>query len=143
MTAGDIRALVAEMLLADLRELEIDGPAFRCRIVAAAPRHPRASPALAPSTPRPPAPTPTLRSPGVGLLRLGHPSWPDLRVGPGTVVREGRLVAFLQVRALYLPVTATASGKIVRILAADGDPVEYDAPLFELAPSQTPEETHG
>jgi acetyl-CoA carboxylase biotin carboxyl carrier protein len=72
-------------------------------------------------------------STGIGSLLLTHP----LRNGPlvktGDAVKQGDLVALLQVGPAYLPVTAPSDGVIGTVIAEAGMRVGYGSPIFELA----------
>lgn len=72
-----------------------------------------------------------VNSPGVGRLRLCHPLGGDLPE-PGTKVRRGTAIAFLQAGPLLYPVTAPADGLLGAALRNDGDPAGYGDPLFVL-----------
>lgn len=82
-----------------------------------------------------PAPPPArgIDSDGPGRLRLADPAGGAPFVTEGATVRDGQLVALLEVGAALLPVHARASGRIAAVLAADGEIVGYGTPLFRLA----------
>lgn len=73
-----------------------------------------------------------VRAPSVGTLRLAHPMRPAPFVTVGAAVREGDILALVQVGPLYEPVLASSAGTIVAVLAEDAAPIGYGAPLFRL-----------
>lgn len=72
-------------------------------------------------------------SPSVGTFyRSPEPGAPPF-VAEGDVVRSGQQVAIIEAMKLMLPVEADKTGRVTKILKADGEPVEYGVPLMELA----------
>ena len=49
--------------------------------------------------------------------------------------KEGDTVCIIEAMKLFNEIEAEVSGKIVKILAEDATPVEYDQPLFLVDPS--------
>ncbi|TYB60561.1 biotin/lipoyl-binding protein [Nonomuraea sp. PA05] len=52
----------------------------------------------------------------------------------GDIVEAGQQVAIIEAMKLMNAVHAEASGRVVEVLAKNGDPVEYGEPLFVLEP---------
>lgn len=113
---------------------------------------PVGTPAPAPSTPAsttPPAvetpetkkesaPSPKkveyIRSPMVGTF-YRRPS-PDKEpyVKVGDTIQPGQVVCIIEAMKLFNEIQSEISGRILRILVEDAQPVEYDQPLFEVEP---------
>jgi acetyl-CoA carboxylase biotin carboxyl carrier protein len=97
----------------------------------------QAAAALPAQESKPPAPL-TIKSTMVGtFFRSDSPSRPPLVV-EGTVVNGGQPVAAIEAMKIMKDVLSPAPCKIIRALVANGHPVEYGQPLFEIEPQ--PEE---
>ncbi|WP_084262497.1 acetyl-CoA carboxylase biotin carboxyl carrier protein [Actinomadura formosensis] len=55
-------------------------------------------------------------------------------VSPGDEIREGQQVAILEAMKLMTPVVAGRSGRVAKVLVADGESVEYGTPLIAVEP---------
>jgi acetyl-CoA carboxylase biotin carboxyl carrier protein len=94
-----------------------------------------ASGAVAPSSP--PVPM-VIKSTMVGtFFRSDSPNHPPMVV-EGTVVTNGQPVAAIEAMKIMKDVVAPSACRIVKALVANGHPVEYGQPLFEIEPA--PEE---
>lgn len=71
-----------------------------------------------------------IKSPMVGTF-YGSPS-PDAAayVKAGQEVKKGDVLCIIEAMKIMNKIEAEKSGKIVEILAKDGDPVQFDQPLF-------------
>ena len=77
----------------------------------------------------------TIKSPIIGTLyRKPSPDKPNF-VEVGTEIKEGDTVCIIEAMKLFNEIESEVSGKIVKILADDSSPVEYDQPLFLVDPS--------
>ncbi|GAB1644487.1 acetyl-CoA carboxylase biotin carboxyl carrier protein [Krasilnikovia sp. MM14-A1259] len=101
---------------------------------------PGAGAAFAP-VPAPPALTPiaadevAVCAPAVGVLfHSPAPGAPPF-VQVGDRVEAEQQVAIVEVMKLMIPVKAARGGTVTAVLKADGDPVEYDEPLFLIRPA--------
>ncbi|MGN9811611.1 acetyl-CoA carboxylase biotin carboxyl carrier protein [Micromonospora sp. BQ11] len=113
---------------------------------AAAPAGPGSAPP-APPTVVPPAPRPappaaaepvhrlTVRSPIVGTFYRAPDPGAAPFVAVGDVVRPGQVIGIVEAMKLMNEVTADRAGRVVEVLADDGQPVEYDQPLLALDPA--------
>ena len=74
-----------------------------------------------------------VRSPMVGTFYRS--SSPDAApyVEVGDVVAAGQTVAIVEAMKLFNPIAVESAGVVVEVLAEDGQPVEFDQPLFRLA----------
>lgn len=88
--------------------------------------------------PAAPAPTgPTLNAATVGTFyRSPAPGAPPF-VTEGDEVSPGQQVAIIEAMKLMLPVEADRGGRVVEVLVADGEGVEYGQPLFRLAAEES------
>ena len=75
-----------------------------------------------------------IRSPMVGTFyHASAPGSPPF-VQVGDVVQQGQQVGVLEAMKMMSSVTASASGRVVEVLAANAQRVEFDAPLIALEP---------
>ena len=78
----------------------------------------------------------TIQSPMVGVFyRSSTPEAPYL-VNIGDEVEVGQTVGLIEAMKVFNEVPAEISGKIVAILVLNGDPVEYNQPLFRVDTSK-------
>ncbi|MEU4715820.1 biotin/lipoyl-containing protein [Micromonospora purpureochromogenes] len=71
-----------------------------------------------------------VRSPAVGILfHAPSPGAPPF-VSVGDTVAPGQQLAIVEVMKLMIPVESTVHGTISGVLHDNGEPVEYDDPLF-------------
>jgi len=107
-------------------------------VVAAAPAAPASAPApAAPPAPKEPAPSNliTIKSPMIGTFyRRPSPDKPNL-VEIGDEVTVGKVVCIIEAMKLFNEIESEVAGKVVKILADDASPVEYDQPLFLIEPA--------
>lgn len=77
----------------------------------------------------------TIKSPMIGTFyRRASPDKPIL-AEVGDDVTQGQVVCIIEAMKLFNEIESEVSGKIVKILAEDASPVEYDQPLFLVDPS--------
>ncbi|MFG2100136.1 acetyl-CoA carboxylase biotin carboxyl carrier protein [Micromonospora echinaurantiaca] len=160
--ADDVSPDQADAVLAGLRRharhlvAELAGPVRRVRLrsgqtvlevewhgpapAAGPPPVPR--PAATPTTPAgPPAAggdgpaRSTVRSPIVGTFYRAPEPGAAPFVAVGDLVRPGQVVGIVEAMKLMNEVTADRAGRVVEVLAEDGQPVEYDQPLVALEPA--------
>ncbi|SKB84715.1 acetyl-CoA carboxylase biotin carboxyl carrier protein [Parapedobacter luteus] len=101
-----------------------------------------AAPAPAPTeTPQPSAPKSedtsnyvTIKSPMIGTFyRSPSPDKPVF-VNVGDEIAAGKVVCIVEAMKLFNEIESEVSGKIVKVLVDDAQPVEYDQPLFLVEP---------
>jgi len=100
---------------------------------------PVAASAVTPSVAASPAPKAdnfmTIKSPMIGTFyRKSSPDKPNF-VEVGDEVTPGKTVCIIEAMKLFNEIESEVSGKIVKILADDASPVEYDQPLFLVEPA--------
>ena len=107
------------------------------RLVEAKPDHSSRPPiSLAPPPPVEGAPPGTfISSPFVGTFYRAASPEASAFVEVGDTVRKGQVVCIVEAMKLMNEIEAEADGKIVEILARNGEHVEYGQSLFRLAKS--------
>jgi len=111
--------------------------------IAAAPS-PSAAPVAASSPVPAEAPKPkgadeskyiTIKSPMIGTFyRSSSPDKPVF-VNVGDEIKQGKVLCIIEAMKLFNEIESEVSGKIVKVLADNSTPVEYDQPLFLVDPS--------
>ena len=107
--------------------------------VQAAPAPVAAAPAPAPAAEAPAADDDSkyvaIKSPMIGTFyRKPSPDKPSF-VNVGDDISADTVVCMIEAMKLFNEIEAEISGKIVKMLVDDGDPVEYDQPLFLVDPA--------
>jgi acetyl-CoA carboxylase biotin carboxyl carrier protein len=93
------------------------------------------------NTEKPKAPEPvvstnqiTIKSPMIGTFyRSSSPDKPSF-VNIGDDIEPGKIVCIIEAMKLFNEIESEIKGKIVKVLAEDASPVEYDQPLFLVEP---------
>lgn len=76
----------------------------------------------------------TVKSPMIGTFyRASGPDKPVF-VNVGDEITVGKVVCIIEAMKLFNEIESEVSGKIVKILVDDAQPVEYDQPLFLVEP---------
>ena len=76
----------------------------------------------------------TIKSPMIGTFyRSPSPGKPPF-VEPGDEVNSGKVVCIIEAMKLFNEIESEIKGRIVKVLAEDASPVEYDQPLFLVEP---------
>lgn len=79
--------------------------------------------------------TTIIKSPMIGTFyRSPSPDKPSF-VNVGDDIKQGDVLCIIEAMKLFNEIESEFSGKIVRVLADDASPVEYDQPLFEIEKS--------
>ncbi len=116
--------------------MSYSAPAPVAAPVAAAPVAP-AAPA-APVAPAAPAAENanyiTIKSPMVGTFYRSPSPGKDAYVQVGDMVTVGQPVCIIEAMKLFNEVESEVSGRVVKVLADDASPVEYDQPLLLIDP---------
>ncbi len=77
----------------------------------------------------------TIKSPMIGTFyRSSSPDKPQL-VSVGDEVKQGKVVCIIEAMKLFNEIESDISGKIVKVLVENAQPVEYDQPLFLVEPA--------
>lgn len=99
-------------------------------VVPSAPAaQPAATPAPAAST------TSAIKSPIVGTFYAA--ASPDAKafVSVGDVISKGQPLCIIEAMKIMNEIESDVSGKVVAVLVKNGQPVEFDQPLFEIEPA--------
>ncbi|WP_037495721.1 acetyl-CoA carboxylase biotin carboxyl carrier protein, partial [Sphingobacterium deserti] len=77
----------------------------------------------------------TIKSPMIGTFyRAAGPEKP-LFANVGDEIAPGKVLCIVEAMKLFNEIESEVSGKIVKILVNDAQPVEFDQPLFLVDPS--------
>jgi acetyl-CoA carboxylase biotin carboxyl carrier protein len=77
----------------------------------------------------------TIKSPMIGTFyRKASPDKPNL-VDVGSDITPGKVVCIIEAMKLFNEIESEVKGKVVKVLAEDASPVEYDQPLFLVEPA--------
>ena len=140
-----IRRLVRLMHRFDLTAIDLDEGRTRIRLrrrAAEAPARAAAgpvAPTVAPSSNNPAPATVTaasvIRSPLIGTFFAARDPDSPPYVNIGAVVREDSVVCMIEAMKVFSEIPAGVGGTITEILVKNGEPVEFDQPLFRYAPA--------
>ena len=76
----------------------------------------------------------TIKSPMIGTIYMApNPESPNF-IKVGDVIKPGDTVCVVEAMKLFNEIEAEISGTVVKILAENANPVEYDQPLFLIDP---------
>jgi acetyl-CoA carboxylase biotin carboxyl carrier protein len=157
MNQKELKELIDFLIEKDIAEFELErgdvkvrikrgtpeaaSPAPQERIIMQAPASlpaVQAPPAVAPA----PEPVPVaenlhmVRSPIVGTYyESPSPGSPPF-VKPGDMVETGQIICIVEAMKLMNEIEADASGEIVKMLVANGQPIEYGQELFAIRPKK-------
>ncbi|OAQ38833.1 acetyl-CoA carboxylase, biotin carboxyl carrier protein [Pedobacter psychrophilus] len=77
----------------------------------------------------------TIKSPMIGTFyRSSSPDKPNF-INVGDEVANGQVLCIIEAMKLFNEIESEVSGKIVKVLVDNSQPVEYDQPLFLVDPS--------
>lgn len=107
----------------------------------AAPVQPLAAAPVSPAIAESPAAVPAasvnasaIKSPMIGTFyRSAGPDKPAF-VNIGDEVKVGQVICIIEAMKLFNEIESEVSGRVVKVLADDASPVEYDQPLFLVEP---------
>ena len=143
---ADANALVAELLErlahAEVSELEVKRGGVRVRVakngarVGASASAPVEAPHGAPAAPAVPAKElPTVNAPLTGIFYRASSPQTEAFVQVGTNVASGDVIGLIEAMKLFNEIRSTASGKVRRIFAENGQLVRAHQPLLEVEPA--------
>jgi acetyl-CoA carboxylase biotin carboxyl carrier protein len=79
--------------------------------------------------------TVTIKSPMIGTFyRSASPDKPSF-VSVGDEIEPGKVVCIIEAMKLFNEIEGEVKGRIIKVLAEDASPVEYDQPLFLVEPA--------
>jgi len=76
-----------------------------------------------------------IKSPMVGTFYRSPAPDADPYIEIGSVVKKGQVLCIVEAMKLMNEIESEANGKIVNILVENGQPVEYNQPLFVIEPA--------
>ena len=150
LDARMVRKLADILTETGLSEIEVEHSGLRIRVAktlvgaapaayamaapAAAVPAPAAAPAAAPSAEAPDAPQrgEVVKSPMVGTVYLQPEPGSDPFITVGATVTAGQTLMIVEAMKTMNPIPAPKGGKILDILVADGQPVEFGEPLVVI-----------
>jgi acetyl-CoA carboxylase biotin carboxyl carrier protein len=161
MDLKEIQALIKFVAKSGAQEVSLETEDFKINIKtgpdaseqptiiqAVAPQQMPAVAGVAPAAPAPveaPAPAPaeadenanyiTINSPMIGTFYRTPSPDQDAFVKVGDSIKPGDVLCIVEAMKLFNEIESEISGKIVKILADDQTPIEYDQPLFLVDPS--------
>ncbi len=77
----------------------------------------------------------TIKSPMVGTFYRSPSPDKDPFVKVGDIIKKGDHICIIEAMKLFNEIESEVEGKVIKILAEDASPVEYDQPLFLIDPS--------
>lgn len=77
----------------------------------------------------------TIKSPMIGTFYRSSAPGKPMFVEVGDEVTPGKVVCIIEAMKLFNEIESEVKGRIVKILAEDASPVEYDQPLFLVEPA--------
>ena len=136
-----VRQLGALLSELGLSEIEVNHGETRVRLSRTPPGVPT-SPVAVTTSPAPPAHVAdalsfagiTIESPMVGTFYRASSPTAEPYVREGDVVKEGQILCIIEAMKLMNEVETRAAGRIAKILADNGQAVEYGQPLFLIEP---------
>ncbi len=102
---------------------------------------PAAAPAAAPATAPAAAPAPAddklleIPSPMVGTFYVSPSPDADAYVTVGSEINENSVVCLIEAMKVFNEIKAGVSGRIVKVLVKNEDPVEFGQPMFLVEPA--------
>ena len=146
MTIKELKEMINLMQEHGLVELELERNGFKVRLKKGAsgaivqeeasltPRmsHEGKLTQIAPSVPIEEAGITVVRSPMVGTFYVSPASDAEPFVNRGKEVKQGDVLCIIEAMKLMNEIKTEISGKVVDIMVENGQPVEFDQPLFKI-----------
>ncbi len=76
-----------------------------------------------------------IKSPMIGTFYQSPNPESNPFVSVGDKIKPGQTICIIEAMKLFNEIESEVSGKVVKILANDSSPVEFDQPLYEIDPS--------
>lgn len=76
----------------------------------------------------------TVKSPMIGTFYRSPAPDKPLFVNVGDEIKQGQVLCIIEAMKLFNEIESEVSGRVVKVLADDASPVEYDQPLFLVEP---------
>ena len=136
MDLQELYGLMERFAASGLTELEWQKKDERVCLRRAPAQVVQAAPAAAPAAPAPAAPKAeegeVVKAPLVGTFYVAPAPGEPPFAAPGKQLKKGETMCLIEAMKMMSEVPAPADCVVEEVLAADGEPVGYDAPLFRL-----------
>ena len=83
-----------------------------------------------------PGPLVTIEAPIVGTFYRASSPTAEPYVAEGDTLKEGQILGIIEAMKLMNEIESKVSGRLVKIVVENGQPVEYGQPLFLIDPSR-------
>ncbi|WP_145422481.1 acetyl-CoA carboxylase biotin carboxyl carrier protein [Planctomycetes bacterium K23_9] len=142
-----IREIIELMEQHDLSEVDLQQGDDKIKLNRGAVAVPMAAPApvLAASAPAPAGAAPVASDAHAGTITVNAPMVGTFYARPnpesenfvqvGAVVNENTVVCIVEAMKVFNEIPAECSGTIVEVLVEDGQPVDFDKPMFRVKPN--------
>jgi acetyl-CoA carboxylase biotin carboxyl carrier protein len=77
----------------------------------------------------------TIKSPRVGTFYRSPSPDKEAFVKVGDIIHKGDHICIIEAMKLFNEIESEVEGKVIKVLAEDATPVEYDQPLFLIEPA--------
>ncbi len=130
---GDFKIKIKKRSDAPVYSAPAPAPAPVASVVV--PSAPAAQPAASPAPAAAESTTSAIKSPIVGTFYAA--ASPDAKafISVGDVISKGQPLCIIEAMKIMNEIESDVSGKVVAILVKNGQPVEFDQPLFEIEPA--------
>ena len=130
---GEFKIVIKQELAAPAQYVSM--PQVAMPMQQQAPQQAAAAPAPEkPAAQAPASNTVTIKSPMIGTFyRSPSPDKPVF-VNVGDEIKAGQVLCIIEAMKLFNEIEAEVSGRLVKVVADDSSPVEYDQPLFIIEP---------
>ena len=136
MELQELYGLMERFAASGLTELEWQKKDERVCLRRAPAQVVQAAPAAAPAAPAPAAPKAeegeVVKAPLVGTFYVAPAPGEPPFAAPGKQLTKGETMCLIEAMKMMSEVPAPADCVVEEVLAADGEPVGYDAPLFRI-----------
>ena len=136
MELQELYGLMERFAASGLTELEWQKKDERVCLRRAPAQVVQAAPAAAPAAPAPAAPKAeegeVVKAPLVGTFYVAPAPGEPPFAAPGKQLKKGETMCLSEAMKMMSEVPAPADCVVEEVLAADGEPVGYDAPLFRI-----------
>ena len=78
--------------------------------------------------------TSTIKSPMIGTFYRSQSPDKPVFVNVGDEIKVGQVLCIIEAMKLFNEIESEVSGRIIKVIADDSSPVEYDQPLFLIEP---------
>ena len=136
---GEFKIVIKQELAAPAQYVSMPQVSMPMQQQAPQQATPAPQPAAAPAAEKPAAPvaasnTTTIKSPMIGTFyRSPSPDKPVF-VNVGDEIKAGQVLCIIEAMKLFNEIESEVSGRLVKVVADDSSPVEYDQPLFIIEP---------